>query len=656
MDEESILNTGSTELVNGNSEQEIFKKILDITDEAFISLDETAKTTCWNAAAESMFGILRKEAIGKSIYELIVPQNYQKLFVDLIEKIYRKDQTIWGIQTYAKTGTGEMIEVLIKAFPVKNGSDLVKGSCFLIRNISKQVRAESQRREDSRFIGRLLETVPDIVSVVDLNTHLPIYSNRSIAAYLGYDRMQIAAMKNALFDIIFEKDAATVLEHLKKLKAGQNDDLLIEMVYRAKDAAGNIKWFLERSAVFKRNSRNVPVERISVTRDITDQKEEESEKLSQLQSFRLLEEISGSATWQYDIQTSTLQWSAGMYRLFNLPEGTAVTPAIYLDHAAPENQEEMKTMIANIVDNPAAFENTFYIVANGGEKKKIKMRAIVITDNENNPVKMIGVNMIISVPEHTHSGISGLKEESPSSNQEQIDRINELKLLNTITTVHYRETFQVLYTNLEYIISHEGRKLTDPSRANIRRAQSAIQRLKLLTEDINNYLQLYEIGAYKALIDPNEILNDLIESIQGKLVHVNATINMVKLPIIKADPYLFSQLMSRLLDNAIKFRNLLTPLVIKIKYAQVDEINAVPGALKNTPYVIISISDNGIGFDPENADRIFELFFKLDHSKAAGSGIGLAACKRIMMMHQGFIIAEGTAAHGATISCYFPLD
>ena len=75
----------------------------------------------------------------------------------------------------------------------------------------------------------------------------------------------------------------------------------------------------------------------------------------------------------------------------------------------------------------------------------------------------------------------------------------------------------------------------------------------------------------------------------------------------------------------------------------------------NTKYVKVSISDNGIGFDPIYSDKIFQVFQRL-HGKAEyqGSGIGLAICKKAMENHNGRIYAEGLPGQGAIFTLIFP--
>ena len=70
----------------------------------------------------------------------------------------------------------------------------------------------------------------------------------------------------------------------------------------------------------------------------------------------------------------------------------------------------------------------------------------------------------------------------------------------------------------------------------------------------------------------------------------------------------------------------------------------------------MTFQDNGIGFDQQYADKVFTIFQRLNHKKVyAGSGIGLALCKRIAENHHGAIYASGIPDVGATFTVYLPL-
>jgi light-regulated signal transduction histidine kinase (bacteriophytochrome) len=99
-----------------------------------------------------------------------------------------------------------------------------------------------------------------------------------------------------------------------------------------------------------------------------------------------------------------------------------------------------------------------------------------------------------------------------------------------------------------------------------------------------------------------------------------------------------------------------TPVIeISAAYVKARELNekaAIPGK----DYIRFKVKDNGIGFEQEYAEKIFELFQRLHgRNEYSGSGIGLAICKKIVENHHGFIRAEGGVGEGATFYLFIPV-
>jgi PAS domain S-box-containing protein len=518
-----------------------------------------------------------------------------------------------------------------------------------------QEKAESIKN-DQHLAERIMETTPDIIYVMNLDSIEVIYANRPIAEELGYTPEQIQKMKNPLFDILFEDDITPMIEHFKQMKTFGADNKIIEIEYRMKNADGGLSWFCDRNAVFKRDNKDVPIETIGITQNITKRKLQEQENNTSLDILAQAEEIAGIGSWEYDIITGNFKWSEGMYRLFNLPSHTIVTPDIYFDYTSQEESTIIKRIVNNVRSEYKPFEEIITLIPSTQEKKIVKIKAIVTRDKKKKPLKVIGVDMDITNQVKAEEEIGELNNKLVIKNRDLEILNSELKTFNTVASRDYKETIQTLYTNLEYIASKEARNLSDTAKGNIRKAQGAIQKMKLLTEDINDYLHLYDVQVNKSWIDPEIILENVLSDMRGRIEQTGAGIESDNLAPVPADPHLFSQLLVRLIDNAIKFRNLVAAPLIKVKYTRAEELNTIPGALKNTPYIVVSVSDNGIGFTNEDAEKIFGLFFRLhDKSKYRGSGIGLAICKKIMVMHNGFITAEGSSLNGAIFNCYFPV-
>ena len=120
----------------------------------------------------------------------------------------------------------------------------------------------------------------------------------------------------------------------------------------------------------------------------------------------------------------------------------------------------------------------------------------------------------------------------------------------------------------------------------------------------------------------------------------------------------FNQLFSNLIINAIKYRKPDINPLIKIS-ADIVDVSSIPlhAEFQGNKYWHIRVTDNGIGFEQQYAEKIFELFQRL-HSKFEfeGTGIGLAICKRIVQNHHGFIKATGEPGIGSTFNIYLPLN
>ena len=138
---------------------------------------------------------------------------------------------------------------------------------------------------------------------------------------------------------------------------------------------------------------------------------------------------------------------------------------------------------------------------------------------------------------------------------------SELKTFNTIAANDYNETLKHLYNSMEFIINNDAKNLSDAGKANIRRAQAAIQKTKLLTDDIIAFSKIHP-DEQMTLVDLNETLVIVLNGLDEKIKAENAKIRSEKLPSINGYPPLVSLLFHHLVSNAIKFRkNELHPVI-----------------------------------------------------------------------------------------------
>jgi two-component system CheB/CheR fusion protein len=156
-----------------------------------------------------------------------------------------------------------------------------------------------------------------------------------------------------------------------------------------------------------------------------------------------------------------------------------------------------------------------------------------------------------------------------------------------------------------------------------------------------------------------ETKKELSESIRGK----SAVIEIGQLCEANINPLQFRQVMNNLVANALKFSKSGVPphIIIKSKIGegvQFQNENAGLAGGRLSPqkkYCHLSVSDNGIGFDPIYKDQIFEVFQRLyGKDEYPGTGIGLAIVKKIVGNHNGVITATSEPDKGATFDIYIP--
>jgi PAS domain S-box-containing protein len=182
----------------------------------------------------------------------------------------------------------------------------------------------------------------------------------------------------------------------------------------------------------------------------------------------------------------------------------------------------------------------------------------------------------------------------------------------------------------------------------------AAQRMTELIRAVLDYSRLSQKEEEYKLIDLNEILENVKSDFELQIAEKNAIIKNDRLPCIRGIPLQLHQLFSNLISNALKFS--LKETIIEITCKTIAPANiALPGIKTHAAYFELKFTDNGIGFDAKNAERIFSIFQRLHtQEEFSGTGIGLALCKKITENHNGFITAVGEPDHGASFIVYLP--
>jgi PAS domain S-box-containing protein len=167
-------------------------------------------------------------------------------------------------------------------------------------------------------------------------------------------------------------------------------------------------------------------------------------------------------------------------------------------------------------------------------------------------------------------------------------------------------------------------------------------RMQQLIEDLLSYARLTTRGKALTWTESGSSCDAAVKNLQGALQQTSAVVRVGTLPKVLADPSQMTMLFQNLIGNAIKYHDHRTPEI---------EIEA---RLEGEEW-IFSVRDNGIGIDPQYSERIFQMFQRLHTRKDyAGTGIGLAVCKKIVERHGGRIWVDSQPGEGSTFLFTIP--
>ncbi|MDB6017225.1 MAG: Multi-sensor signal transduction histidine kinase [Pedosphaera sp.] len=211
----------------------------------------------------------------------------------------------------------------------------------------------------------------------------------------------------------------------------------------------------------------------------------------------------------------------------------------------------------------------------------------------------------------------------------------------------------------EAVQLEEGRDYLD-------RMQSAAARMQTLINDLLTFSRVISASQPFVPVDLGAVTQEVLVDLEVRLEKNNAQITVGQLPTIDADPTQMRQLLQNLIGNALKFQAPGAVPTVKVEAQMItrDQIQEgtvfpkpPPTASPDDKFCVLTVQDNGIGFEEEYLEKIFAVFQRLHgRSEYEGTGVGLAVCRRITDRHGGLITAQSKLGEGSIFIVILPMQ
>jgi signal transduction histidine kinase len=221
----------------------------------------------------------------------------------------------------------------------------------------------------------------------------------------------------------------------------------------------------------------------------------------------------------------------------------------------------------------------------------------------------------------------------------------ELEQFASIASHDLQEPLRKVRTFTERVRDIDADTLSERGIEYLQRANASAERMQRLIEDLLIFSRVAMQTRPFGPVDLGEVTQDVLEDLDDLVRRSGARVTVGELPTINADAPQMRQLLQNLISNALKFRR-----------GDVEPRVGI-SATVDSGRIELVVRDNGIGFDPQYARRIFRVFERL-HGRGAypGTGIGLALCRKIAERHGGTVRAESVPGVGSTFTVTLPVQ
>jgi signal transduction histidine kinase len=276
----------------------------------------------------------------------------------------------------------------------------------------------------------------------------------------------------------------------------------------------------------------------------------------------------------------------------------------------------------------------YRIVRRDQETREIAARAL----------KMNNERLEARVAERT-AEIASANEALTRSNQELQRSNRELQEFAFVASHDLQEPLRKIRTFADLLREEHGAGLDDEAQHYLGRMQQAATRMSRLISDLLTFSRVSTKARPFEPVALDDVLREALDDLDMVIQDTGADVQAVPLPRIEADPIQMRQLFQNLVGNALKFHRPDVSPEVRIRPVPADD----------DANVAIEVADNGIGFDPKYAERIFVPFQRL-HTRGEydGTGIGLAVVRRIVERHGGAVTVESEEGQGTTFVVTLP--
>lgn len=547
----------------------------------------------------------------------------------ICDTVLRTGKPAWF--EYELAENGRSLE--LSAFRIEDGPH--ERVAFIFKDVTKRKQAEKQLRRESNELEAAL-TAADVGKWTwDVQTDR-VAGDKKAALLFGVDAHEaIGGMPAERYIQRLHPDDQAVLRG--RIQEALQSGGSYELEFRIVGSDGEHRWLASRGRA-QQDDQGRPHLLNGVVLDITERKMAEEELRESEERLRfVLEAGGGVGTWDWDVAADRLYSNERFATLFSvIPERAAAGAPLaeFVDGIHPIDRARVAAAIQKAVETGEEYAIEYRLARKDAPVHWVSARGRCHRDRNGRPTRFPGVVFEITERKRAEEDVRRKNDELTRTNQ-------ELEEFAYVASHDLQEPLRMVNIYSQLLLRQLGNATTDDQRECAEYIEHGVKRMEQLIGDLLSYSRtVHAVNAEAELsnadADLEESLKEALLCFDSPVEEIRAFITHDPLPTVRGDVMQFSQVFQNLISNALKYRNPERTPEIHISVERRDA------------EWVLSVHDNGIGFEPAYAERIFGLFKRLHRDEEyPGTGLGLAICKRIVERYGGTMWAESKPGTGS---------
>ena len=367
----------------------------------------------------------------------------------------------------------------------------------------------------------------------------------------------------------------------------------------------------------------------AIAHDVTALREALGTAKRQVETLELAEQIGNFGHWRLEVGTQAVHWSPNVFRIHGHPvDGPQPTIEQAIAAYHPDDRERVQRYIESAIERKAGWEFRLRLLRADGEERLVhSVGRIEVSDTEQRQV----------------TGMFGVFQDITERERALMQRHAELEQFAYAAAHDLQAPLRTMLGFLDLLAEELDGDASPEVHDYLSRLSRSAGRMRSLVGELYRYAKAVGTEARLEPLDLTALVESVVQERVTDLRAVGGRIEVGPLPTVFGVEGALTSVFANLIDNALKYRAPQRAPTIRIEGVEDDA------------FVQIDVADNGRGFDPAHAEKVFGLFAQLDPGgEEGGMGVGLALCKKLVERHGGTIRAASEPGRGTVFQLRFP--